>query len=470
MNKDRIENGIKEIEQIAKNIGLDFIPVIFETVTRDIMLEACSYGLPVRARHWSYGKSYDHQKIFGEMGYSKVYEVVFNNDPSYAFLLDTNPDIINLMVIAHVFGHSHFFKNNVMFKNSDRNMVHCAAERAARVDDYIMQYGVDKVEHIMDIAFALDNHIDWNKGLFRKRYPQKSTVNENIVRGEFDDLLGGSDNRSIKKKVINDNFPPKPERDLLWFLSNYAQLEDWERDILTIVREESYYFYPIVTTKILNEGLAVFIHAEIMNMYEGMSEDEFIEFCKCHSGVVNPGSQFSINPYYIGFKILMDIRKKWDKLFNDGESEINGIQKIIKVAAEEDDASFLRNYLTVELAEDMGLFNYGYKHKRPVDIKEHDLGEKYGIIELKDRDLQVIIENIIRPTINYGAPLIEISDASSDTLSLSHIDDFGPLDEKYTEKTMSFIYELWGGPVELKTSRGGLLVRYYYDESGFDIL
>jgi len=151
------------------------------------------------------------------------------------------------------------------------------------------------------------------------------------------------------------------KKDILWFLTNYAPLDDWERDVLEIIREESYYFYPIVTTKVLNEGLATLVHAEIMNKYQGISEGEFLEFCKCHSGVVSPGSNpFNINPYYLGFKVLTDIRERWDKLHQAGKSDINGIQKVIQVAAEEDDASFLRNYLTKELATELGLFNYFY--------------------------------------------------------------------------------------------------------------
>jgi len=472
MGQEYVFKAIKDMEELARKEGLDFFPTIFEYVNRDIMLEACSYGLPVRARHWSYGRSYDHQKIYGEMGLSKVYEIVFNNDPSYAFLLNTNLDVINIMVAAHVFGHVHFFKHNHMFKGSDRNMIYRAAERAARVDDYVEQYGLEKVEHLMDIGFALDNHIDWHKGVYRKRYPDKHIIEEKVHRDEFDDLLNINNNkRSIRYRVEGEKLPPHPERDLLWFLTNYAPLEEWEKDILGIIREESYYFYPIVMTKIMNEGFASFWHAELMFKYHETSEEEHLEFCKCHASVVSPGHPFRINPYYLGFKVFTDIRERWDKKYKDGESDITGIQKVIEVAAEEDDASFLRNYLTPELATSLGLFNYGYRHEREPGMDEDDLPEEYGIIELKDRELDKIIENIIRPTINYGAPLVTVNQVDGDILMLQHSDDFGPLDEKYTEKTMGYIYELWGGPVELKTYGDDAdPVAFVFDEAGFDIL
>lgn len=473
MGKVEVLSKISEIEELAKEQGLDFIPVIFEYVDRDIMLEACSYGLPVRARHWSYGRSYQHQKIYGEMGMSKVYEIVFNNDPSYAFLLNTNSDVINVMVGAHVFGHSHFFKHNVMFKDSDRSMIYKAAERASRVDKYIEQYGLDKVEHLMDIGFAIDNHIDWHKGLDRAPYPGRKVIERKIKVSEFDDLLNikGNSRRSIKKVVTGDKFPPHPERDLLWFLINYAPLEDWERDVLNILREETYYFYCIVSTKIMNEGFASFWHAELMHLYENLEESEFIDFCRCHSGVIQPGNPYQINPYYLGFRVFTDIRERWDKLHEAGESDITGTQKVIEVAGEEDDASFLRNYLTKELAEDMGLFNFGYREHRDPEAKEEDLTEEHGIIEVKDRELSSIIDNIMRPVLNYGAPLITIQEVDGDTLIMQHEDTYGPLDEKYTKKTLEYMFELWGAPIELGTyDFDNEPIKYVFDESGFDLL
>lgn len=472
MGKEEVLQKIEEIKDIALNFGLDFFPVIFEFVNNDIMLEACSYGLPVRARHWSYGRSYQHQKIYGEMGMSKVYEIVFNNNPSYAFLLNTNPDIINIMVGAHVFGHVHFFKHNIMFKDSDRSMIYKAAERASRVDKYIEQYGLNKVEHLMDIGFSLDNHIDWHKGVYRKPYPGRKVVEYKVNKAEFDDLLNINGNsKSLKQMVVGDKLPPHPEKDLLWFLINYAPLEEWEKDILNIIREESYYFYSIVSTKIMNEGFASFWHAELMHNYGNTKESEFIEFCKCHSAVVQPGSPFQINPYYLGFKVFTDIRERWDELHKQGKSDINGIQKVLQVAADEDDASFLRNYLTRDLADAMGLFNFGYRKKRDLDMKDDALTEEYGIIELKDRELNKIIDNIVKPTLNYGAPLISVQEVDGDTLVLSHDDVFGPLDKKYTQKTMEYMFELWGGPIELMTYNFNKEpVKYIFDEGGFDTL
>jgi len=229
--KEILEKRAAWFEEKAREMGLDFFPINWEVVPEEVMLEIMSYGLPTRARHWSYGQSYEYQKIQGEMGASKVYELVLNNDPSYAFLLDSNSDIANTMVIAHVIGHVHFFKHNYLFKQTDRKMVYHAAERAQRVEEYITEYGLERVEHIMDIAFAMDKNIDWHKGSNRKLYPKKKVGLKKRKAEEFDDLYG-KDNSGYKEVVINKNFPPKKEYDLLWFLSNYADLEPWGGDIL----------------------------------------------------------------------------------------------------------------------------------------------------------------------------------------------------------------------------------------------
>ena len=91
------------------------------------------------------------------MGLSKIYEIVLNSDPGLAFLLDTNPEIANLLVATHVFGHVDFFKNNLCFADTNRRMVNDAVAHALRIDAYIERYGLEVVEHFMDIGFALDD-------------------------------------------------------------------------------------------------------------------------------------------------------------------------------------------------------------------------------------------------------------------------------------------------------------------------
>lgn len=451
-------------ELSEKELGLDFFPIMWEVVPEDVMLEVMSYGLPTRARHWSYGQSYEYQKTQGEMGMSKVYELVLNNDPSYAFLLDSNSNIANTMVIAHVIGHVHFFKNNFLFKKTNRKMVYAAAERAARVEEYITRYGLDAVEKTMDMAFAMEKSINWKKGFHRKPYGPRRKVWQERKQQEFDDLFGLAKKPAMKEVIENDTFPPRPEEDLLWFFANYARLEPWQKDIFEIMREESFYFYPQYYTKIVNEGFASFIHAELMYM---LSEDEltpmeYLEFVKIHERVVQPGrNKMNINPYFLGFTILNDVRERWDRYHADGKSEINGLQKILQIVEEEDDISFLRNYLTQGIVDKLEMFVYKQGYNRARD----------KIIEIKSTKKDDIVEYIAKGIYNYRSPTIEIQKCTPTGIELKHTSvEVGTLDPKHLEHVMGYIYEIWPGIVNLETvDNSGETIHFTYDEEGFSI-
>jgi stage V sporulation protein R len=458
-----------ELRDIARQLGLDFFDVIFEVVPQDIMSEIAAYGLPTRARHWSYGKVYNRQRVHGQMGLSKIYEIVLNNDPGYAFLLDSNSEVANLLVVAHVYAHCDFFKHNIYFANTNRNMVNTAVEHALRVDEYIERYGLDRIERVMDIAFAVDRHIDFHKGLVRKPYPRREVVEREVKLQEYADLFG-EQGFSLQKVVVGDVIPPHPERDLLWFLAQYAPLEPWERDVLEIIRAESYYFFPQFETKILNEGWATYWHAEILNQYTQLSPSETIDFGVLHSGVVNPGHRLSINPYYLGYRLLVDVERRWDKLYATGQSPLTGRQKLFEIRSQENDISFLANYLTQELADELELFAYGYACEH--GAQDRKKCRKCGDIEIKSRKVEDVVQSLTMLRYNYGAPKIAISKVLDDgTLLLEHErGDLGTLDLKYAEKTLEYLHELWKKPVRLRTlnSQGETIV-LKYTTTGFEM-
>lgn len=412
------------------------------------------------SRTWTFTDR-DEKNFYGQIEYIRIIEteedqsfwdMEVKNDHSFMF---------NSGTIAHnCIGHSAFFKVNYLFQGTDRKMVYHAAERAARVDEYIDKYGIERVEYIMDVAFALEKHINWHKGLYRRPYPKTKKILKEKKKDEFEDLLGDP----FAKRIVIQNraFPPQPEQDIIWFLCNYGDLEPWEKDILEIIREESYYFYPQYLTKIMNEGFASYMHAHLM--YElpekELSHSEYLEFVKIHERVVQPGrSKLNINPYFLGFTILNDIEKRWDKMYEDGESKINGFQKILEVIQEEDDISFLRNYLTKEICEDLELFAYVQKWDKKRE-------EYYQIESTKVDD---IVEHLISGLYNYRAPVIAITHASPMGMELEHLStEVGGLDPKHTKKVMQYLFNIWGGVIDLKTAnRKGEVFHYTYDEAGF---
>ncbi len=452
------EDRLVEIEKLAQGMGLNPFNTYFEVVPLDIMHEIAAYGLPTRAQHWSYGKVYNHHKIHGEMGLSKIYEIVLNNDPCYAFLLDSNDEIENILVAAHVLAHSDFFHNNVYFDGSNRNMVNEAVEHARRIDEYIDRHGLECVEHVMDIGFALDRHIDSHKGLNRRRYAERQVIEKEVRQSAYADLFG-EEQFSMTTEVVGDKLPPHPEKDLLWFLANYAPVEPFEKDVLEMIREESYYFFPQFETKVLNEGWASFWHAEILNRYQDLTPKETIEFARLHSAVVQPGSPVQINPYFLGYKILVDIKRRWDDMHAAGESKLDGMGKLFEVRATENDISFLSNYLTKELAVKLKLFTYGYSDEDDEDDQD---------VEIKSREYDDVIRQLLAPRYNYGAPKIMITDVDRGELVMQHEKgSLGDLDVRYAEKTMGYIHELWKNTVVLNATQGERPVRYLYGSGGF---
>jgi stage V sporulation protein R len=448
---------MEEMIQLGLDNGLDPFPIVFETVERSTMANVASYGLPTRARHWSYGRSYEHQKTYGEMGFSKIYEMILNNNPSYAFMLDTNSEVQNIFITAHCLGHSHVFKNNYMFKRTDRNMIGHAAEHAKRIESYIERFGFERVEHLMDIGFALDNHVDWHKGLYRKPYGKKQATIRYREPDEFEDIINKKP--TVIKEVKNSKFPPHPEKDILWFLINYAPLEEWERDVLDIIREETYYFYPQRLTKILHEGAASYWHAELMYQFD-LSSEEHLDFVRTHERVVQPGANpFNINPYYLGFVIFKDIEKRWDEKYGKGA----GKKKIFDVIENENDISFLRNYLTADLVKELKLFTFGYAKNYPKKFN----GEK--LIEIKECMRNDVVESLVKPLYHGGAPKIVVKEIGQEgTLILKHdSEEIGTIDQNFAKRTIEYVWDLWAAPVELQArDDDGSDISICFDEAG----
>jgi stage V sporulation protein R len=442
------EDRVTALEALARAQGLDFFPTVFEVVPQDIMTEIASYGLPTRARHWSYGKVYQSQRLYGNMGLSKIYEIVLNSDPGLAFLLDTNPEVANLLVAAHVYGHVDFFKNNALFQESNRHMVNDAVAHALRIDAYIERYGLETVEHFMDIGFALDRHIDFHKGLLRQPYTPRRVVEKERAARPYDDLLHDQ-TPSITYEIEGERLPPHPEHDLLWFLMTYGGLEEWQRDVLQIIREESYYFYPQFATKILNEGWASYWHAELFHHYADISPTDMIDFAQLHAGVVNPGGRGSVNPYYLGYTLLVDIEKRWDAMHAAGDTPMTGREKLFDVRRTEDDISFLRNYLTPELVEKLKLFAYGRPCTHPPGQRCPQCQE----VVITDRTRDEVVEALLTPRYNYGVPRIAVQEVASNMLQLEHLDRTTTyLDRQYANHTLAYVAEIWKHPVHLLTS------------------
>uniref|UniRef100_UPI00301BAD93 SpoVR family protein n=1 Tax=Paenibacillus sp. YIM B09110 TaxID=3126102 RepID=UPI00301BAD93 len=268
MNQDEIralERSIDEITEIAQGFGLDFYPMRYEICPADIIYTFGAYGMPTRFSHWSFGKTFNKMKMQYDFGLSKIYELVINSNPCYAFLLEGNSLIQNKLIVAHVLAHCDFFKNNARFGVSNRNMVESMSATAERVSQYEMKYGTEAVEKFIDAILAIQEHVDPTLikpyQLDKKRYiemiqKEKERSSSTEYVSAYDDLWDLdpdliAEREAAAKAAEVKRFPPDPEKDLVWFIEEYSPiLEDWQRDIMTMLRDEMLYFWPQIETKI----------------------------------------------------------------------------------------------------------------------------------------------------------------------------------------------------------------------------
>ncbi|MCI3919670.1 SpoVR family protein [Paenibacillus sp. TRM 82003] len=442
-----LEAAIEEITAIAKDFKLDFYPMRYEICPSDIIYTFGAYGMPTRFSHWSFGKSFHRMKTHYDLGLSKIYELVINSNPCYAFLLDGNSLIQNKLIVAHVLGHCDFFKNNVRFSRTNRDMVESMSATAERLRGYELEYGTAEVERFLDAVLGLQEHID--PSLTRSDRvgdisPHPGKEQNGPFESPYEDLWSMDEEERAAAAAAEAaeperaRFPARPEKDLLWFIERYARgMPAWQRDILTVMREEMLYFWPQIETKIMNEGWASYWHTRIMRELDLTPEDT-IEYSKLNSSVVVP-SRHQLNPYYLGYKIFEDIEKRY------------GRDYMFEVRELDSDQSFLRNYLTKELVEDLDLYVF---EKR---------GQEWLIT---DKSWERVRDQLVASRVNGGFPVIRVYDGDyiqNGELYLKHEFDGVELDVKYMERTLPYVQQLWGRTVHLETMVEDKKIVFTYD-------
>ncbi|AJH23270.1 MULTISPECIES: SpoVR family protein [Bacillus] len=454
-----LQRAIEEITDIAKGFGLDFYPMRYEICPAEIIYTFGAYGMPTRFSHWSFGKQFHKMKLHYDLGLSKIYELVINSNPCYAFLLDSNSLIQNKLIVAHVLAHCDFFKNNCRFQNTNRDMVESMAAAAERIKHYERIHGIKEVESFLDAILAIQEHID--PSLVRPKLlwsvDDEEEDEEETAPSPYDDLWGMDKPKQVKKKKGKKPFPPRPEKDILLFIEEHSrELEPWQRDILTMMREEMLYFWPQLETKIMNEGWASYWHQRIIRELD-LTSDEAIEFAKLNAGVVQP-SKTGINPYYLGLKIFEDIEERYDnptdEMKKTGVKPGSGREKMFEVREIESDISFIRNYLTKDLVmrEDLYLFQ--------------KQGRDYKVI---DKEWKAVRDQLVNMRVNGGFPYLTVNDGDylkNNELYIKHWYEGIELDLKYLEKVLPYLYQLWGRSVHIESVLEDREVMFSYDGKG----
>jgi len=431
-------------------------------------------------------------------GLGRIYEMVINNDPCYAYLLEDNTLTDQKTVMAHVYGHCDFFKNNIWFSRTNRRMMDDMANHATRVRRYIKRYGLDRVETFIDTCLSLEDLIDPHSMFMQRtetrgaqhirrqagdagpeqhagvRYPAKSYMDPFINPRRRLDAERQAQLEEAERR--RGRVPAKPLRDVLQFLMEFAPLQDWEADILSIIREEAYYFAPQGQTKIMNEGWASYWHSTLMTNYI-LKADELITYCDHHSGTLasSPGR---LNPYKVGIELFRDIERRWNTgrygpeydACDDMQTRRNwgkdqapktrvvgrgspGREKIYQVRAIYNDVTFLDEFLTPEFIEDQNLFHYRYDPST-------------GRMVVVNRDFRKIKQQMLFMLTNHARPYIYVLDGNyrnRGELYLGHRHNGVDLDIKFAQETLKALQAIWKRPVHIRALIDDEPILFSYD-------
>jgi stage V sporulation protein R len=365
-----------------------------------------------------------------------------------------------------------FFKNNAYFAHTSRKMMDEMANHGARIRRYAEKHGEDEVEAFVDRCMSIDDLIDVHSVAIRRReevsrYDFKPEEEEAFKgtrfksKGYMDSYINPRDllkaEEEERKKVQEQtarNFPERPEKDILLFLIEHAPLKGWQRDVLSIVRDEAYYFAPQGMTKVINEGWASYWHSTIMTE-KALEPWECIDYADHHSGTMATyGAR--LNPYKLGIELLrniehrwntgkfgkeyddcddLDKRRKWDKKLGLGR------QKIFEVRRVHNDITFIDTFLTPEFCEEHKLFAYAFQ-------------DQSGQYVIESRAFQQVKQRLLYSLTNFGKPWIYVVDGNyrnRGELLLKHEHNGVDLKLDQAADTLAHIQFVWSRPVHLQT-------------------
>lgn len=467
-------------EEASGRWGLDFFETIFEMVDYKKINEIAAYGgFPTRYPHWRFGMEYEQLSKSSEYGLSKIYEMVINNDPAYAYLLEGNNLVDQKTVIAHVYAHVDFFKNNYFFSRTNRRMIDEMANHASRVRRYIDRHGIEQVEDFVDTCLSIDNLIDYYSPFIQRHStaqevdPQETPEVPKFAAKDYMEsyinpqgFLDEQRQKMEEEAAKRQNFPAHPDRDVMQFLLEHAPLTTWEADVLSLIREEAYYFAPQGQTKIMNEGWASFWHSKILT-HGILSDAEIIDFADINSRVMqtSPGN---LNPYKLGVELYRDIEERWDsgRFGKDWEQESSlegraswdkelglGRDKIFEVRKLYNDVTFIDEFLTEDFARRNSMFSYIFN-------------KKSGQWEIESREFKTIKQRLLDQLTNFGQPFIYVKNGNfknRSELLLHHKFAGVELRVDYARGVLAALQRIWKRPVNIETILDGKGVLLTFD-------
>jgi stage V sporulation protein R len=352
-------------------------------------------------------------------------------------------------VIAHCLGHGYVFEVNGWLGAVDRAIMPRVLAAAERIADYMGAYGRDRVEDFLDACHAVAIHQP------QAQLIRKAVAQERAPASRYDPLFPAEvaadrRRRAADLEAARRRFPAQPAEDLLGFIEQHARaLEDWQRDVMSIVHSEQSYFLPQMRTQILNEGAAVLTHQEICQRLF-LPGDQYWEYEQLNAAVVAP-QPGRVNPYNLGVNLLREImriavepddeeRERWS-----WAGDVEPYEQIRTVLRDYDDEALLREFLTPKVCELCRMYAFERDQTDPRRIR------------VSSREADAIRDVLIAQHASGGVPHIEIVDADfrgRGELRLEHRHDGVGLDPEYARGTLTQVAALWGKPCTVQTIKG----------------
>ncbi|MCB9897266.1 MAG: SpoVR family protein [Planctomycetes bacterium] len=382
------------VEERARAAGLDVPEIVYEVVDHRQLNEIAAYGgFPVRYPHWRFGMEYDRLIKAHAYGLQRIYELVVNTRPVVAYLLRQNAPVEQKLVMAHVCGHADFFVHNAWFAHTDPNMMDVLASHGARIRALADEHGFEVVEDFIDRVLSIDNLVD---------------------PGAMARAAGRPGNAPPLERGAS-------ERDVMGHLLLHAPLDDWQHEVLAVLRDEAYYFLPQMLTKIMNEGWASFWHSRLMTS-SLLRDAEVVDYADQHSGAM--GGEGQMNPYKLGIELFRSIERA-----HGGE-----LRPLF-------DARRIHNDLTfVDQVMD------------PDFCRRHHLGHT-------PEECAAAKDGLLEQLTNGGQPVIRLlGGGAGDDLELEHCWSGHELKLDHAEQTLRHLGAFWVRPVRLHTRLEGRAV------------
>lgn len=479
-----LQAAFEAIEEIGiGELGLDVYTNQIEVITAEQMLDAySSIGMPLMYRHWSYGKHFARDEMLYRKGAQGLaYELVINSNPCISYVMEENSTTMQALVIAHAgFGHNHFFKNNYLFQqwtDADGILDYLSFAKAyvAKCEEAV---GIDAVEQMLDAAHALMKHgvnryarpAKPNLRAERERQAERTAYLESTYNDLWRTLPGDTRHKEAgdheeRERILKQKAEQRalglPEENLLYFLEkNAPKLEEWQRELLRIVRNIGQYFYPQKQTKVMNEGCATFVHYQIMNrLYDKGAVDEgaMLEFLRSHSAVVfqpdfDDPRYSGINPYALGFAMMKDIKRICEEptdedreWFPDIAGNNDAMATLKDAWAHYRDESFILQFLSPKIMRDFHLFSVFDDSEEPAMMVE-SIHDSRGYANLRRQLARQYDIARIEPEIQ----VTDVDLKGNRRLILTHhVHDGQVLNKSDCDNVLLYLAQIWGYGVKL---------------------